>query len=154
MIYLAETQICIQLFDPELLIAGLKCQVEVYPPRLKQKITEDSLWAAEFTLLHGRGFAAQGDVYNTAGCLTRAASNLTQALFALNERYFINDKKVMETLAAFPNLPADYLNQVNRILARPGGSAKELTEAVGALEQAWSSVVALPGVQYQPKFQV
>jgi len=153
-IYLAETQICIPLYDPELLIAKLKHRVEAYPPRLKQKVITDSLWAAEFTLLHARGFATQGDIYNTVGCLTRVASNLTQALFALNERYFIRDKKVFDTVANFPNLPSSYIQQINLILAHPGSTVEELTKTVSDLEQAWYSVVSLPGVQYEPKFKI
>lgn len=153
-IYLAETQICIPLYDPELLIAKLKHRVEAYPPRLKQKVITDSLWAAEFTLLHARGFATQGDIYNTVGCLTRVASNLTQALFALNERYFIRDKKVLDTVAKFPNLPPSYIQQINLILAHPGSTVEELTKTVSDLEQAWYSVVSLPGVQYEPKFKI
>ncbi len=135
-IYLAETQICIPLYDPESLIAEFKRSVAVYPPKLKQKIIADSLWAAEFTLLHARGFAIQADIYNTVGCLTRMASNMTQALFALNERYFLRDKKIMEVVAGFPLLPSRYIQQVNHILAHPGSTAQELTESVNALEQA------------------
>lgn len=153
-IYLAETQICIPLYDPELLIAELKRSVAVYPPKLKQKIIADSLWAAEFTLLHARSFAAQADIYNTVGCLTRMASNITQALFALNERYFIRDKKVLDVVAKFPTLPSGYIQQINRILAHPGSTAQELTKSVNDLEQAWRSVVSLPGVQYEPKFRM
>ena len=153
-IYLAETQICIPLHDPELLIARLKRDVETYPPKLKQKVLADALWAAEFTLLHARGFAAQGDIYNTVGCLTRAISNITQALFALNERYFIRDKKVLEVVARFPNLPAGYIQQINRILACPGSTAPELTRTIGDLEQVWHSVVLLPEVHYEPKFRM
>ena len=153
-IYLAETQICIPLYDPELLIAKLKSRVEIYPPKLKQKVIGDSLWAAEFTILHARGFAAQGDIYNTVGCLTRVVSNITQALFALNERYFIRDKQVLNTVAKFPNLPSSYIQEINRILARPGSTAKALTKTVGDLEQAWHSMVSLPGVHYEPKFQL
>ncbi len=153
-IYLAETQFCIPLYDPDELIAGLKRQVEVYPPKLREKIIADSLWAAEFTLLHARGFAAQGDVYNTVGCLTRAAANLTQALFAVNGRYFSRDKQVMATLAAFPHLPADYVRQINNILACPGSTAAALISTVQELEQAWRGVVSLPGVEYRPKFHV
>lgn len=151
-IYLAETQICIPLYDPEMLIAKLKREVEVYPPRLKQKIILDSLWAAEFTLLHARDFAAQGDIYNTVGCLTRVASNITQALFALNERYFIRDKQVLDTVARLPNLPPGYIQQINRILACPGSTVQELTQTVSDLKQAWYSVVSLSGVHYEPKF--
>jgi predicted nucleotidyltransferase len=153
-IYLAETQICIPLHDPELLIAHLKRSIEAYPPKLKQKIITDSLWSAEFTLIHARGFAAQGDIYNTVGCLTRVASNITQALFALNERYFLRDKKVMDMVATFPNLPSGYIQQINRILSRPGSTAKELTKSVSELEAAWRSVVSLAGVRYEPKFQM
>jgi hypothetical protein len=153
-IYLAETQICIPLHDPELLIAQLKRSIEAYPPKLKQKIITDSLWGAEFTLIHARGFAAQGDIYNTVGCLTRVVSNITQALFALNERYFLRDKKVMDMVAKFPNLPSGYIQQINRILSRPGSTAKELTKSVSELEAAWRSVVSLTGVGYEPKFQM
>lgn len=151
--YLAETQICIPLYDPGLLIARLKRSVEGYPPRLKQKVITDSLWAAEFTLLHARGFAAQGDIYNTVGCLTRVVSNITQMLFALNEKYFIRDKKVLDAVAQFSNLPSGYIQEINRILACPGSTVQELTKTVSDLEQVWHNVVSLAGVNYEPKFQ-
>ena len=153
-IYLAETQICIPLYDPDGQIAALKRQSAVYPQKLKHKTVADSLWGAEFTLLHAQGFAAQGDVYNTVGCLTRAAANLTQALFALNERYFIRDKQVMQTMAAFPILPEGYIAQITRILARPGSTTGELARSVSDLGQTWRGVAALAGDLYQPRFQL
>lgn len=153
-IYLAETQICLPLYDPEGHLADLKRRVATYPPRLKQKVLADSLWSAEFTLLHARNFAAQGDVYNTVGCLTRASSNLTQALFALNEQYFMRDKKVMETVAGFEHLPPGYVQEINHLLACPGDSVETLTKTVGELAQVWRAVVALPDVEYEAKFRV
>lgn len=144
-IYLAETRACIPLFDPRQRIRDLKRRVEVYPPRLKQKIIQDSLWSVEFTLLHARGFADRADVYNTAGCMTRAASSLTQALFALNETYFMRDKQVMEVVEAFPIRPAGYVAEVCRILASPGSTREALTETVARMEQAWRDVVSLTG---------
>jgi len=151
-IYLAETQICVPLFDPEGVIADLKRAVEVYPSRLAETIIANELWSAEFTLLHARTFAGQGDVYNTAGCLTRAASSLTQTLFALNGKYYLRDKKAMDALAAFPVFPAGYVQRINRILGCPGENAQELTRSVDEMEQAWKSVVALPGVEYRSKY--
>ena len=153
-IYLAETQICLSLYDPDSIILDLKRQVQEYPPRLKQKIIVDSLWSAEFSLLHARGFAGQGDVYNTVGCLTRVAANLTQTLFALNERYFIRDKQAMDTIARFPILPPGYIQQVNQILACPGSTAPELAHSVVNMHQTWQAVAALAGGLYQPKFNV
>jgi hypothetical protein len=151
--YLAETQICIPLYDPDRRIAELKTQIEIYPTRLKQKIIVDSLWSAEFTLIHARGFAEKADIYNTVGCLTRAAANLTQTLFAINEKYFLGDKKVMEKMAAFEILPDDYAKNLLGILARPGETRADLERAVAGLEALWQSVAALAGERYQPKFQ-
>ncbi|MCB9420446.1 MAG: nucleotidyltransferase domain-containing protein [Ardenticatenaceae bacterium] len=153
-IYLAETRICIPLHDPGGLIARLKRRVADYPPALKAKIILDSLWSAEFTLQFAQNYAAQGDVYNTVGCLTRTAANLTQALFALNETYFMRDKKVMETLAAFPILPADYVERVTAVLAHPGQTALELQQTVMNLKAVWHTTVSLTGGFYKPKFQI
>lgn len=153
-IYLAETQVCIPLYDPQGVMAELKSQVALYPPVMKERILLDALWSAEFTLLHARGFAEKGDVYNTAGCLTRAAANLTQALFALNETYFIRDKGVMQVMAAFPLCPAGYVEQVTGILAQPGSLPGDLVKSVARMQLAWQSVVALTDGLYQPKFQL
>ncbi len=152
-IYLAETQICVPLFDPDQLIVTLKDQVKIYPPKLKQKMTSNALRGAEFTLLRARAFATTGDIYNTVGCLTHVTSNLTQALFALNEKYFLSDKKVMDIIARLPLLPEGYAQQVNHILACPGSTAKELIETISNLEQVWRNVVSLAGEFYQPKYQ-
>lgn len=153
-IYLAETQICLPLWDPTDVIATLKTQVAIYPPALKAKLVGDHLWSAEFTLLHARTFAAQGDIYNTVGCLTRAAANLTQALFALNERYFQRDKQVMATITSFAIVPSDYANQLGQILAHPGDTPSALSNSVDKFAELWSAVVQLAGTLYQPKFNL
>jgi predicted nucleotidyltransferase len=150
--YLAETHICVPLYDPQGHIAELKQQVQIYPARLKQKILEDSLWAAEFTLGHARSFAEKADIYNTAGCLTRAAANLTQALFALNECYFLGDKRVMQMLAAFETLPEGYAKNLLDLLACPGRTRAELVASVAGLKAAWQSVADLAGDRYRPKY--
>jgi len=150
--YLAETQICIPLYDPAHLIADLKKQVAVYPTRLKHRIIVDSLWSAEFTLKFARGFAEKADVYNTVGCLTRTAAQLTQALFALNESYFLSDKKVMETIASFQIKPSNYVETILGILAYPGETCAELSDTVTRLENIWKSVAEVAGIIYQPKY--
>ncbi len=101
MAYLAETQMCLPLYDPAGRIARLKEKVKHYPPRLKERIVADWLWLAEFTPIHARSFAAAADVYTTVGCLARVASCLTQVLYALNESYFLSDKKAIDELASF-----------------------------------------------------
>lgn len=153
-IYLAETQVCRPLYDPQGRLAELKRRVAVYPLRLQHSLVQSSLWSAEFTLIHAHSFAGRGEVYNTVGCLTRAAASLTQALFALNERYFLTDKRVMETLADFPRLPDRYVDTVAHILAAPGASPDELGRSVEALAALWQAVVTLAGPLYTPSFRL
>jgi hypothetical protein len=153
-IYLAETQVCRPLYDPDSLIVGLKRRVEHYPPKLKEKIVSDALWSAEFGLIHARGFAATGDVYATAGCLVRIASNLTQGLYAINEVYFTGDKKAIAALAAFPILPPAFVARLNQLLARVGSTPAELGASVSSMEQLWRSVVAVVGEGYQSRYQL
>jgi hypothetical protein len=151
-IYLAETKACLPLYDPEGRITYLKSQVQAYPPALKHKIINDWLWSGEFTLLHAHDYAASGDIYNTAGCLGRIASGLTQVLFALNETYFMTDKKVIKQIDSFPLIPEGYVEQLEAILARPGRSVAQLQRSVAALEVEWRQVAALAGESYQPQF--
>lgn len=153
-IYLAETKICVPLYDPQGQIEALKGRVAQYPPRLKEKLVAGALWSAEFTLAHGRGFAGNGDVYNTVGCLTRAAANLTQALFALNETYFISDKQVMETIAKFDLVPPGYVDALTQTLARPGCTPEALQSAVGDMAALWKGVVELSDGAYRPQFRL
>jgi hypothetical protein len=82
----------------------------------------------------------------------RAAACLTQALFALNSRYFISDKRVMQTLATFSVLPPGYVQQIERILACPGQTSADLCASVAQLESAWRDVAALAGGAYRPQF--
>lgn len=153
-IYLAETAICQPLYDPDGLIAGLKQEVATYPAALKAVVIQNNLWNVEFTLLHARSFASQSDAYNTVGCLTRALSALTQALFALNETYFISDKRAVATIEAFPLRPADYAARVNRMLGQAGASAEALTATVAELSELFRGVVELTGTGYQPRYNL
>ena len=153
-IYLAETHVCLPLYDPEGHLARLKEMVAVYPPALKRKVVAEQLWIAEFTLSNAAGFAAKGDLYDTAGCLTRTASCLTQALFALNDSYFITDKTAMAEIAAFNLAPHGYVDQLAAILAHPGQTPAELTATLSSLRAAWQAVVDLAGSLYKPMFNL
>ncbi len=95
-IYLAETTNCIPLHDPENIIMDLKKQVEIYPPKLKQTVIQQSLWSAEFTIWHADIFYSRQDIYNVIGCLTRAVKHIVTALFSINELYFMGDKRAVK----------------------------------------------------------
>lgn len=151
-IYLAETSICVPLFDPTGIVADLKTLVNPYPSALKANITQNMLWSVDFTLTHARSFAAQGDVYSTVGCLTRALSFLTQVLFALNETYFISDKKALAAIDAFSLKPPNYSERVSHILGHAGSTSEGLSATVRDMEALFHQVVEFTEGSYQPRF--
>jgi len=153
-VYLAETQAGVPLRDPRDLLGTLKGELLSYPPALKQTIVREYLWATQFTLLFARDFATRADVYNTVGCLTRGLSYLTQVLFALNETYFSSDKQAMEATTHLPVCPASYAKRVAALLARPGATAPELSQAVASLAGLFEDLVGLAGDLYQPKYAI
>lgn len=152
--YLAETDVCLPLFDPVGAIQALKARVQHYPEALHRRAVNDGLWSAEFTLLHARTFAAQGDIYNTAGCLARVATTLTQVLFALNHCYFMTDKGALRVIDGFALKPTDYVHEIDAILAAPGGDATALAQSVARLQTLWLRTVDLTGGAYRPYFMV
>jgi predicted nucleotidyltransferase len=79
-IYLAETHYCYPLHDPYNVIHELKQETANYPLKLKKTIIQQALWSAEFTLWQADKFAKKQDMYNTAGCLTRAMKNIVETV--------------------------------------------------------------------------
>lgn len=147
LIYLAETKYCVPLLDEIDLLADLKNEVVAYPQKLKAKVIRDSLWSAEFTLIHAADFAERGDVFNTVGCLTRTAFYLVQVLFALNEEYYFGDKGALPAIDQFPKGPEAFSAQIETILAHPGRDADALlasTRTFDGLRHNVASVVECP----------
>lgn len=153
-IYLAETKIAVPLHDPEGALTRAKARVARYPDRLRMRIVDDALWSAEFTLGFAESASSTGDVYGAAGCLTRIFSNLTQAIFALNEEFFLTDKRIGATLRSFRKLPRDYVARMERVLSAPGGDAAALSRTVQSTRQLWAEVVALSGGTYRSHYSM
>lgn len=152
-IYLAETQACRPAWDPGDVLAELKKSVSGYPPKLRRALVEAHLWGVEFTLeAFLRGFARRGDVYNTVGCLNRAAAHLTQVLFALNETFFMTDKTALREIESFALRPERYVARLEAILASPGSGPQALERSVSAFGRLAREVVALAGGLYAPRW--
>ncbi|MDJ1506886.1 nucleotidyltransferase domain-containing protein [Xanthocytophaga agilis] len=150
-IFLAETQVCIPLYDPEGIIAKLKSAVQTYPPKLKQLVVQQSLWSAEFTIWHADSFAVKQDVYNTLGCFTRAIKNIVTALFALNELYPISDKRAIQVLEQSTIKPPHLTDKINAVLCV---DMDTLSENVDLLKSLFNEVVDLAQEMYKPAYQL
>lgn len=152
--YLAETSICLPLYDPRGHLTRLKQRVATYPPLLKTKTINSGLWLAEFSLANAESYARNGNGYAVVGTLARTAAYLTQVLFALNETYFMSDKTALAEMASFQYLPEGYIEQLMAILSHPGRSSVELEASVQAMRRLWAGVVALTGGAYRPAFSL
>lgn len=149
---LGEIACCKPLHDPRKVLAPLKAAVAKFPELLKQRIVADTLWGAEFSFDFARVFARAGDVPNTVGCMTRIFHYLVQALFALNEVYFLNDKRVLQEIATFETQPADFAARASAVLGCPGNDADALSKSLAMLRGIFDETVALAGDGYRPKF--
>ena len=133
-ILLAELHVCRVLHDPRGKLAALKARVATYPPALRERLQQDYLGLADFTLYHARGHAARGDVYNTAGCLNRVGACLTQVLYAVEQCYFLSDKAALRVFS-----PSDR-ELLDEILGAPGRSAGELGVSVDRMTALFERV--------------
>ncbi len=138
-IYMGEIHYCRPLYDPNGTLAALKARTNPYPPRLKQAIIRFQ-WEAHFALETCRKSAARGDVFHVSGSLFRCAASLVQVLFALNERYIINEKGAMSAIDTFPLRPAGFSEHISAILAHPGQTPEQLLHTIEQLDSLVQAV--------------
>jgi predicted nucleotidyltransferase len=150
-ILLAETQICISLYDPEDIIKKLKKNVITYPVRLKESVIQKSLWSAEFTIWQAEKFASKSDLYNTIGCLTRAVNSIVSALFALNEIYPLGDKRAIRVLEKASEKPLNLSRKIDTILSCDKKSTEKNTFQ---LKELFQETVALAKELYKPYYKL
>ncbi|HRH41832.1 MAG TPA: nucleotidyltransferase domain-containing protein [Pyrinomonadaceae bacterium] len=148
--FLAETKYCIPLDDETGIIAQLKAEVQTYPPKLKNAIIQQSLWLAEFTILHADIFFKKRDIYNTVGCLTRAVKYIVNALFAINEIYPISDKRAIDILEKSNQHPENLKNRIADILC----VQKEMSiDNIDCLKAFFQETVSLTNGLYKSVYQ-
>lgn len=133
-IYLGEVHHCRALHDPKGLLRELKSAVAIYPPKLKRAIIEKYLWEAGFSLEIARKSAARGEASYVSGCLFRGVACMVQALFAFNERYFINEKGSVIAADSFAVRPEGIGKAAAELLGCPGRDAETLTQSLSRYE--------------------
>lgn len=150
-IFLAETQVCLPLYDPDGIIEKLKQDVKDYPAKLKQSVIQQSLWAAEFTIWHAEQFVEKRDMYNIVGCLTRAVKSIVNTLFAINELYPIGDKRAIDIIEKAPIKPPEFKATIETILSADAAAPKQ---NIALLKALWAETVALTNGIYTPFYNL
>jgi len=141
--YMAEVHHCLPLHDPEGELRYLKSLTDPYPPPLRRALVRDHLWQAGFALDTSRKPAERGDVLHAAGSLFQCAASLVQVLYALNKRYFLNEKGSVAAADAFELRPKNFGARVSAVLGHPGERPGELLRSHRAMEVLVEEVRAL-----------
>ena len=77
-----------------------------------------------------RKSAERGEAFYVAGCLFRCVACLVQVLFALNERYFTNEKGSIELVESFELRPPRLGETVTSVLGRTGDKPADLRDSI------------------------
>jgi len=152
--YFGEAFTCVPLHDPEGEIVRLKKSVSEYPEPLRNRIVQESLWGAEFSLRFCCTFADLADIYNAVGCMTRVAQFLVHALFAINGEYFVSDKYASRLIEQFALRPRDFIPRLQFVLSNPGCEPTELSRSAELLTALWLETVELTAGKYKPRFDL
>ena len=141
--YCTETAICRPLYDPDQTIERLKAKVVHYSPHLKQAIINNFLWSARFTLDNTYKPASRGEVYLVTGCLARTMHCLVQVLYALNETYYLSEKKLEADLDSFSIRPKNFLERIYTLLGATGTTNAQLQESLAKTEALYNELATL-----------
>jgi predicted nucleotidyltransferase len=137
--YMAEVHCGRALFDRDGSFAALQARTAPYPPALRATIIARG-WEAGFALETAAKAARRGDTFQVAGSLFRCAACLVQTLFALNGRYFLNEKRAVVAAASFPLCPDGFAQTVSDVLGSIGSSPDALASSLARMEELVRSV--------------
>ncbi len=133
-IYAGEVHVCRPLFDPANTIDGLKELVTKYPEKLRTAAATKHLFDAEFEISIAAKPAQRADVMYVAGCLFRAAGFMTLVLYALNRKFYLNEKGAIAESRGFAIKPARFHDTVASVLGNIGTTPAELSASVASFQ--------------------
>ena len=129
-IYAGEVHVCRALYDAAGTVARLKTLVSEYPEKLRTTAVTKHLFDAEFEISIAAKPAERADVMYVAGCLFRAAGFMTLVLYALNRKFFLNEKGAFAESRGFAIKPARFHDTVASVLGNVGTAPAELSASV------------------------
>ena len=132
-IYAGEAHFCRPLYDPAGELGALKQLVASYPAEMRRALIGKHLFDAQFESEIALGPAERGDIAYVSQCLARATGFMVLVLYALNERFFLNEKNALIESKRFMLRPDNFHSEVERILGSIGKSPHELAHSVIAM---------------------
>jgi hypothetical protein len=114
-IWMGEVALCRPLHDPDGRLAKLKAATSPYPRALRDALIRKFDWEILFAIENAELAVARAEQTHVAGCAYRALACVGQVLFALNERYLINEKGALQEATKLPLTIADVAKRTNEV---------------------------------------
>jgi predicted nucleotidyltransferase len=134
-IWVGETHFCRPIFDRNGKLAQLKTMVAEYPEKMRAALVRKHLFDSAFHLEIAYKPAGRGDVAYVSQCLASATGFMTLVLYALNRRFYMNEKGAFLDSANFPIRPHRIHERVGKILGAIGSDAAVLNRGVDAMRE-------------------
>ena len=145
-IWMGEIALGLPLHDPTGSLARLKALAQPYPEALRDALIRRFQWEILFSIENGELAVSRGEQTHVAGCAYCALACIGQVLFALNERYLINEKGALQEAARFPVTIAGLTEHVASIWQHIGN--EEFAPALSSLrrlDQELRAITDRPG---------
>lgn len=149
-IHAGEVHVCRPLFDPAGVIVHLKSKVREYPEKFRTAAVAKHLFDAEFEIAITAKPAERGDVMFVAGCLFRAAGFMTLVLYALNRKFYLNEKGAFAESRGFSITPSRFHDTVASILGNIGATPAEMSASIVSFQSLAAELRQLATSQTAP----
>lgn len=136
-IHAGEINVCLPLYDPRGIITALKQRIAKYPERLRRAIVAKHMFDAAFEIAIAEKPARRGDAMYVAGCLFRAAGFMTLVVYALNRRWWLNEKGALAETRSFPIAPARFQSTISGVLGGVGSDPRAMARSAGRMRSLW-----------------
>lgn len=145
--YMGELAVSRLLWDRAGAVGALQELARVYPEPLKHALIRLFIFEAGFSAGLAATYAAKDERYYITAHLVRSVSALNQTLFALNERYCLNEKGAVAVVATFALVPHAYKHRVDELFVRAGSTLADACALLRALVGEVESLVAQHGAK-------
>ena len=144
-IWMGEADTCTPVHDPFGVVADLKIRTRPYPEALRDSLIARFGWEVGFAIDNAELAARRAERTHVAGCAYRALCCTAQVIFALNQRYLINEKgAVAEAAACLVTL--DGLAKAEALIWNAIGDAR-IDDALDGLRGVWEKLrLLVPGI--------
>lgn len=142
-VYMGEIAECEVLQDPAGVLEAMKKLSAEYPEGLRRGLLQRHLWEASFTLETVAKSPKRGDVAYVTGALYRCSAALVQVVYALNRRYFLNEKGSVGAAGGMKLAPKGFEKRVVDVLGKAGSTPAQLAKSVESMRALVDDVRSL-----------